>query len=211
MGPNCVAAQQAETAFVGRKFKISHTSQTSGHFRNNFAPSQLNKLRLARSGWCEHSCRKRQFSKSLIFPITYYTNRVFWRFFFLSHLIISSSLQPLFVLFQLIQNCTLIKNCFVYDFLSWYFHDLILFFKCMFEEFSQTCGINKYQISGVCIWLEIITDYDLRLCVENSLFCRYKVCKVHSRIALVKCISVKINRKTLCSAKNIIGAIMICG
>ena len=81
MGPNCVAAQQAETAFVGRKFKISHTSQTSGHFRNNFAPSQLNKLRLARSGWCEHSCRKRQFSKSLIFPITYYTNRVFWRFF----------------------------------------------------------------------------------------------------------------------------------
>ena len=71
MESNCVAAQQAETAFVGRKFEISHTSQTSGHFRNNFAPSQLNKLRLARSGWCEHSCRKRQFSKSLIFPITY--------------------------------------------------------------------------------------------------------------------------------------------
>ena len=149
MGPNCVAAQQAETAFVGRKFKISHTSQTSGHFRNNFAPSQLNKLRLARSGWCEHSCRKRQFSKSLIFPITYYTNRVFWRFFFLSHLIISSSLQPLFLLFQLIQNCNLIKKYFVYHFLSWpfscidsllstWFFFLECFFKicCLFEFLS---------------------------------------------------------------------------
>ena len=50
-----------------------------------------------------------------------------------------------------------------------------------------------------------LAQNDSRLSVENSIFCSNKVCKVH------KCIRVKINTKTLCSAKNIIGAIMICG